>query len=560
MKNNFFNFLKIKFLNDIIFYQTILFCISLLVMGVVFIGNFKDNFIHSIIEQELSLFKKNNISKMCEYKSPRSQFYILNANRTIRCGETNFKINEFKGLNPGSYRSEEDHIFYHETITSKEKVYTLFIKIKSDALKLMSKRVFSKLFLAMGILGFLFLAGQFFLFKHYFSPLYSLFKLFRMKNKIDTSDSRDYWDYIESKSQKNFNKRRELKLEIFNTKQYYSVILNSIDDPVVATDNKGIIVFSNDSFRKTFSSFNGKYRGVEIINIIRDYDFINLIRKSGYNAHLIHNSQVELKSVEGSNHVYQLKTSNIKSKKKNYELFFYFSDITKLQDVNNMRRDFFENVSHEIKTPLTSIKGYSQTLQSINEDKDQAEILDIISQNVDRLDELINGILSLSKIENEGKIEVEEINIPEFINALINDYQLKLNEKDISIQINEDNLKTLNTDKRLLYHCISNLITNAIKYSLEKTQITINYSSNKDGSYISVQDQGVGIPNDKIARIFERFYRVDSSRSINTGGTGLGLAITKHSAQKMGAIIDVESQLNEGTKFTIFFPNKVIES
>lgn len=493
---------------------------------------------------------------MCEYKSPRAQFYILNANRTIRCGEANFKISEFKGLSPNSYRSEDDQIFYHQTISTQDKSYTLFLKIKSDSLKLMSKKVFSKLFFAMGILGFLFLAGQFFLFRHYFTPLYSLFNLYRMKGKIDTTDSRDYWDFIESKSQKNFAKRKELKRELFNTKQYYSVILNSIDDPVVATDSKGVIVFSNNSFKKNFASFNGKYRGIEIINIIRDYDFINIIKENGYNPQRIHNSQVELKNVEGVKHVFQLKTSNIKSKKKSNEIFFYFSDITKLQDVNNMRRDFFENISHEIKTPLTSIKGYSQTLQSINNDEDQNEILDIINQNVDRLDELINGILSLSKIENEGKTEEEEINIPEFINALINDYQLKLNEKHIEITIEEDSLKSLKTDKRLLYHCLSNLITNAIKYSLDNTKITINYSQGEDGAYLSVQDQGIGIPNDKISRIFERFYRVDSSRSINTGGTGLGLAITKHSAQKMGAIINVESQVNEGTKFTLFFPSK----
>ncbi|MFG1491976.1 ATP-binding protein [Halobacteriovorax sp. GFR7] len=556
MKNNFFNFLKIKFLNDIIFYQTIIFCLSLLFLGTFFIINFKDNFIHSIVDQELKSLRQDGIAKICDKQTKRTQFYILNANRTIRCAAPGFKIEDFKNIVIGGYDSDDKYIYHHRVLHSKGKSYTLFLRVESDALKLISSEVFSKLFMAMGILGILFIAGQFFLFRHYFTPLYDLFHIFRMKGVIDTTDSRDYWDYIESKSIKNFNKRRKLQRDLFNTKQYYSVIINSIDDPVVVTDSKGKIIFCNNAFRKSFAPFNGRYRGAELISIIRDYDFINLIKKHGHQANLIHNTQIALTKVSGKTNSFQLKISDIESKNKNKEILFYFSDITKLQDVNNMRRDFFENVSHEIKTPLTSIKGYTQTLKSINTDEDQQEIMDIVIQNVDRLDELINGILSLSKIENEGRIEVEEINLPSFINALINDQQLKINAKDMSVNYSQTGPETIVANGKLLYHCISNLVSNAIKYSKDSTVITIESGQRDNHQYIAITDEGVGIPNDKIARIFERFYRVDQSRSINTGGTGLGLAIAKHSAQKMKASIEVESMVDKGTTFTVLFPIK----
>ncbi len=557
VKSNFFNFLKIKFLNDIIFYQTIIFCVSLLTLGIFFIFNFKDNFIKSIVDQEILTLRQEGVAKMCKNRTKRSQFIILSNNSTTRCADDSFSIEEFKNIGINEYKSDEHYIYNHRVIHSKGKNYTLFLKVESDALKLVSSKVFSKLFISMGILGLLFLTGQFFLFKHYFTPLYNLFNIFKMDGVINTEDSRDYWDYIESKSLKSFSKRRKLHRELFNTRQYYSVIINSIDDPLAVTDAKGNIIFCNNSFKDSFASFNGHYNKINLINIIRDYDFINLIKTNGYTPTRIHNSQIKLTKTNGKAHSFQLKTSSIDSKKKEKEILFFFSDITKLQDMNNMRRDFFENVSHEIKTPLTSIKGYSQTLSAINTDVDQKEILDIITQNVDRLDELINGILSLSKIENEGRITIEDIDFSAFINGLINDQQIKLDAKNMSIDTSAIKVDTVMANERLLYHCLSNLLSNAIKYSQERTKITISGGIyNNDEVYISITDEGVGIPNDKIARIFERFYRVDQSRSINTGGTGLGLAIAKHSAQKMGARIEVDSEVNKGTTFIVIFPNK----
>lgn len=554
MKNSFLRFLKVKFLNDIIFYQTIIFCCSLFALGIFFISNFKYGLTHSIIDQELDLIKKEGVTKICRQNNKNIQFYLLDSTKTVKCASAGLKLEEFKNISIGDYKTKSRFVYHHRVLKDSNKNYTLFLRIESNSLDLVSSNVFRNLFFAMGVIGLFFLLGQFLIFRFYFTPLQDLYTIYKMDGVIDSKNSRDFWDFIESKTLKSFNKSRKLQRQLFNTKQYYSVIINSIDDPVVVTNDQGRIIFCNDSFKKTFSSFNGKYRNIELINIIRDYDFINLIKKHGYNAIKIHNNQINLKSVAGDEHTYQLKTSVIESKSKSHEVFFYFSDITKLQNINNMRRDFFENISHEIKTPLTSIKGYSQTLSSINADLEQKELLEVITQNVDRLDELVNGILSLSKIENEGEIETFDINFCDFVNGLINDHQMKLTSKNIHVDLNCDGNIHLHTNDKLLYHCISNLISNAIKYSQNNTVVTITCGmTQKNEKYIRVTDQGVGIPNDKISRIFERFYRVDQSRSINTGGTGLGLAIAKHSAQKMNARIEVESEIDKGTTFSVIF-------
>ena len=232
-------------------------------------------------------------------------------------------------------------------------------------------------------------------------------------------------------------------------------------------------------------------------------------------------------------------------------------DITELRRLEQVRTDFAANVSHELKTPLTSIKGFVETLQAgAIEDPEMAKrFLDIISMEADRLTRLINDVLSLSSMEN-GRVRVttERLSLGKHAQDVCLMLENSARQKNIllSIEAGEDTFVNANQDhvKQLLI----NLIDNAIKYTLNDGTVNVRVSREGESVVLRVKDTGIGIAQEHIPRLFERFYRVDKGRSRNMGGTGLGLAIVKHIVMDMGGQIDVQSELNVGTEFTVTLP------
>jgi two-component system phosphate regulon sensor histidine kinase PhoR len=236
-----------------------------------------------------------------------------------------------------------------------------------------------------------------------------------------------------------------------------------------------------------------------------------------------------------------------------------FHDVTQLRRLENMRRDFVANVSHEIKTPLTAIKGFVETLQQGNVEKvhEKERFLGIIQKHVDRLNAIVEDLLALSRIEKEDEskeIKFEKVNLADVFNAAIQLCRPKAEEKKIRIDLDCEKNATAIFDPALIEQAVVNLLDNALKYS--ETQSTILVKSHQKNSevIISVQDHGIGIAQKHLPRVFERFYRVDKARSRNMGGTGLGLAIVKHIAQAHGGHVSVESKLGEGSRFSIYLP------
>ncbi len=235
-------------------------------------------------------------------------------------------------------------------------------------------------------------------------------------------------------------------------------------------------------------------------------------------------------------------------------------DITEIVKLENMRRDFVANVSHELKTPLTSINGFVETL-IMNEDlpvEKRNRFLAIIQKESNRLKRLIEDILLLSSIENKNNLVTENVllydvfkEIYEMVSYIANSKKIDLyynfEDKEIVVQAYTDYLKQL----------LLNLIDNAIKYTPEGGKVTINQFTLNDDIVIEVIDNGVGIPKEDQSKIFQRFYRVDKARSRSVGGTGLGLAITKHIAHSLKGSISVESKLGEGSKFIVKLPKKI---
>lgn len=233
-------------------------------------------------------------------------------------------------------------------------------------------------------------------------------------------------------------------------------------------------------------------------------------------------------------------------------------DITELRRLEQVRTDFAANVSHELKTPLTSIKGFVETLQSgaIDNPEMARKFLNIIMVEADRLTRLINDILSISKLES-GTDEVpnQRIRIDEMVNDICDMLSIQASEKQVVIhsKLNEEPSFVMGNPDRLEQMLI-NLIENAIKYNKTAGSVRVSVFNSEDSVNISIADTGIGIAEENIGRMFERFYRVDKGRSRSMGGTGLGLAIVKHIIKSMGGMIEVHSKLGEGTEFLVTLP------
>ena len=236
-----------------------------------------------------------------------------------------------------------------------------------------------------------------------------------------------------------------------------------------------------------------------------------------------------------------------------------FNDISNLKYLDTLKKDLVANVSHELRTPVTTIKGFIETLKegAIDDPENAGRFLDIIAKHINRLNMLIDDLLILAKLEEKpDEIKMDVDNISAVLGSVIEDYEFKAGEKKIKIKIECDDKLTGKINKHLIEQAIGNLVDNAIKYSDKKTNIEVGAFMKNDQLQIYVKDEGYGISDDHIPRLFERFYRVDKGRSRDEGGTGLGLAIVKHIVNTMNGTIDVESKPGKGTRFTLNIPQK----
>ncbi len=236
-----------------------------------------------------------------------------------------------------------------------------------------------------------------------------------------------------------------------------------------------------------------------------------------------------------------------------------FHDITRLRRLETMRREFAANVSHEIKTPLTAIKGFVETLQSgaMNKPEEAGRFLKIIENHANRLTAIIEDLMKLSEIEQKGQtrsIGLKREPIEPIVRSAVEVCRVRADEKNIAIELMCGKSLAAEVNAHFLEQAVVNLVDNAVKYSETGSKVRVHAEKNGEGVDIRIEDQGIGIPGSHLPRLFERFYRVDKSRSRKEGGTGLGLAIVKHIIQAHGGTIDVDSTLGKGSTFIIHLP------
>ncbi len=338
-----------------------------------------------------------------------------------------------------------------------------------------------------------------------------------------------------------------------NTKM--NAILASMQEGLLALDYKNRVILANHS-AKEILDINNIQIGAHIKELL-DTDMAEKIEKIIADKKE-HNIEIEIG--DENKKTIHLSTSIIQGKDDHEDrigILLIIRDITSIRKLEKMRKDFVANVSHELRTPLTSIGGFVETLKIKElDEKNRNKAIDIIEFEVERLKGLINNLLRLSEIENiENVKHLADIDIKDDIYEVIKLLGPLADKKNIKLMLNMgDSLNPINGDRDWFRLILTNLIENSIKYTDEDGNVKIYISNYGQGINLIIEDNGIGIPEEDIPRIFERFYRVDKSRSNIIEGSGLGLSIVKHIVILFGGSIEVESELGKGSRFTVILP------
>ena len=326
-----------------------------------------------------------------------------------------------------------------------------------------------------------------------------------------------------------------------------------LEDGLILCNESGLIISSNDVARQFL---NKKLNNRNIYEFIEIAEFKNLEESNQKN---------------NLNEEFHFQTSDIlkrsliiKVKKIEDNLFaILLLDMTSQRNLEKVRRDFVANVSHELRSPLTSLVGFIETLLNgnVKDEKTQKKFLNIMDEEAKRMNRLIDDILSLSKVETEEHItpntSISIINPIQYVMSSIKERGLSKNHnlifEDLRQNVNDPCFVIGDIDE--INQVFVNLLENAIKYSFESSDVVVRIEQhNQEEVVISVINKGEGIPEKYLDRLTERFFRVDKARSRELGGTGLGLAIVKHILIKHRATMNISSEINDKTTFSITFP------
>ena len=334
-------------------------------------------------------------------------------------------------------------------------------------------------------------------------------------------------------------------------------VLSSMEECVIAIDRDEKIISINQAAARMFKSNPSDLEQRSIQEVIRNPELQKIVKsvlRSG------DHTEGDIVLYQDEESILNVQTTSFRDEGENFiGIIVVLNDVTQLRRLENMRKEFVSNVSHEIKTPLTAIKGFVETLShGAMDDPDEARrFLNIIEKHVNRLVAIIEDLMRLSVIEQKDKIEditLEKGHIRSVIKTAIQVCQAKAESKKIKVNlICHEDIST-KIDTQLLEQAAVNLLDNAIKYSEEGGLVQIEVITTDTEVCISFKDHGIGIPKEHLPRLFERFYRVDKARSRKLGGTGLGLAIVKHIIQTHGGYVTVESNPGEGSNFVIHLP------
>jgi len=336
-----------------------------------------------------------------------------------------------------------------------------------------------------------------------------------------------------------------------------SVVMMQMQNGIIAVDQDLRVILVTPVAKKLLGIV-GNSEGLPINDASKDVRldevFTEAMRQGG-----VYTNDVAARTAMGRGHrPLRLYVSPMRNDGKVVGALAMIEDITELRRLEQVRTDFAANVSHELKTPLTSIRGFVETLEAgaIDNPPMAHKFLRIIMLETERLTRLINDILSISKLESgDNEVAIERIRLDKMAYDICDMLAIHAGEKQVTINshLNKDPVYIMGNPDRVEQMLI-NLIENGIKYNKPGGSVTVQVFGNNNEANVTISDTGIGIAEEHLPRMFERFYRVDKGRSRQMGGTGLGLAIVKHIIRSMSGEIEVHSKLGEGTEFLVTLP------
>jgi len=357
-----------------------------------------------------------------------------------------------------------------------------------------------------------------------------------LKNRDELGELAGSFNQMNAEMQRMFS-------EIGQQKEELNSIIHSLQEGLLVLDRQGRIIRANESFWKIIG--NQGLEGKHYWEAIRSPQMAELLKKAGSER------KNYLEEVPLGQRVFICSVAPLK---KGEDIVVIFHDITEIKNAEKVKKDFVVNVSHELHTPLTAIKGYAETLLEEVPAEPGKKYIEIIQRNTDRLINIVNDLLMLSSLEEGASLELEVIDLRSFIENVARIFDQRLKDKQLALVVEvKESLPAIKADQFKLEQVVVNLLDNAVKYT-ERGEIVVSVDIHDQQASIQVRDTGIGIPKDAIPRIFERFYVVDKSRSRKSGGTGLGLSIVKHIVLLHNGAINIESAPGEGTTVMVTLP------
>lgn len=368
-------------------------------------------------------------------------------------------------------------------------------------------------------------------------------------NNMDTSSSSD--DLTESFNEMVNELKQNLK-DANSEKKQKETILKHMTDGVITFNMEGKVTYINPAAKQLLGVKNNDTTFKDIFGKFSDINMEKIIYLDSWTS-----SEKKIENEQGTMSLFFIPFRDDLDMPAG--VMVVIQDITEHVKLDNMRKEFVADVSHELKTPITSIKGYSETLLDGDCDKEtEKHFLHVIDDNADRMERLVQDLLTLSKYDNNRATnKPTEFDLGELAKLCKEkfDIEIKRKNQDVNCFVTAD-VPNVYADRDGIERVILNILSNSIKYTPDGGKIDIYVGYVHNDAYVKIKDTGIGIPKNDLDRIFERFYRVDKARSRQLGGTGLGLSIAKEIIEKNNGSINIKSKVNEGTEVVIQIPVK----
>ena len=427
-------------------------------------------------------------------------------------------------------------------------IITVMGLVCASVFQLNQPKMIAIIVIALVILAIVCIAMAFFTVKKVIEPMSRMLKGAVSYRYFDYNASENGNDEIENL----VADLRKSLMEANSQKRQTDTILKHMTDGVIAFDMKGNVTYINPAAKQMLELRDTDDNFAKVFSKYEDVNMEKIIYLENWTS-----SEMKIENNQGSMNLFFVPFKDEINRPTG--VMVVIQDITEHVKLDDMRKEFVANVSHELKTPLTSIKGFSETLLEGDCDKEtEKHFLTIINDNADRMEKLVQDLLTLSRYDSKkNKNSIVEFDLGELAKKCTEKFEIEVRKRNQSLEcfVTAD-VPPVQADKDGIERVIINIISNSVKYTPNGGKINVYVGYVHNDAYVKIKDTGIGIPKDDLDKVFERFYRVDKARSRKLGGTGLGLSIAKEIIEQNNGNINVSSKVGQGTEVVIRIPVK----